>query len=173
MVKLHKEETAAMAWKEKRDQLKASAMELISKKKESHQSLLQAEEEVAQAKKKEQLARIQYEHDRTTTAEKLQSYRYAETRFKAEMQHEKAVRNAAKEAHGSVEKLHNVYGMEQQKVDQSIGFRKHRIEHQVQELQAAHQKSSEELTDLAQRYKEWRASQRERTAAVIKQSQDT
>jgi len=173
MAKLHKEETAAMAWKEKRDQLKSSAMEVISKKKASHQSLLQAEEEVAQAKKKEQLARIQYEHDRTTTAEKVQSYRYAETRFKAEMQHGKAASNAAKEAHGSVEKLHNVYGMEQQKVDQSIGFRKHRIEHQVHELQAAHQKSSEELTDLEQRYKEWQASQRERTAAVIKQSQDT
>merc|ERR1719502_872774 len=102
-----------MAWKEKRDQLKSSAMELIKKKKESHESLLQAEEEVAQAKKKEQLARIQYEHDRTTTAEEVQSYRYAETRFKAEMQHEKAAKAAANAAHQSVESLHRVYDIEQ------------------------------------------------------------
>merc|ERR1719401_1250770 len=100
-----------MAWKEKRDQLKASALEQIKKKKESHQSLLQAEDEVAQAKKKEQLARIQYEHDRVRTAEEVQSYRYAETRFKAEVQHEKAAQTSAMAARKSVENLHQVYGI--------------------------------------------------------------
>jgi len=170
---LHKEDQAAVAWKGKRDHLKDTAMELIKKKKESHSSLLQAEEEVVQAKKKEQLARIQYEHDRTSTAEEVQSYRYAETRFKAEVQHEKLAKANAQAAHESVESLHHVYGIEQQKVDQSIGFRKQRLEHQIQSVQAARQQSAQELTDLEQRYKDWKEMQRERTAAVVKQSQDT
>lgn len=172
-VVLHKEEQATMAWKEKRDQLKTSAMTLINKKKESHQSFLQAEEEVAQAKKKEELARIQYEHDRVRTGEEVQSYRYAETRFKAELQHEQAAKASAMAAHSSVENLHKVYGIEQKKVDQSIGFRKYRLEHQIQEVQAAQQKSSQELTELEQRYREWQQMQRERTAAVVKQQQET
>jgi len=172
-VVLHKEEQATMAWKAKTDQLKASAMELIKKKKESHQSFLQAEEEVAQAKKKQELARIQYEHDRVRTGEEVQSYRYAETRFKAELTHEQAAKTSAMAARKSVENLHEVYGIEQKKVDQSIGFRKYRLEHQIQEVQAAQQKSSQELTDLEQRYREWQQMQRERTAAVVKQSQET
>merc|ERR1719183_673180 len=89
-----KEEQAAMAWKEKRAQVKAAAMETIKRKKDSYASLLQAEEELAQAKRKEDDARIQYQHDNAAAAEKVQGYRYAETRYKAEAQHAEAAKAA-------------------------------------------------------------------------------
>merc|ERR1719316_325256 len=109
---LRKEEDSAKAWREKAEQTKASAMALIKKKKSSYQSLLEAEAEVAQAKKKEQLARMKYEHDLAQTSEEVQSYRYAETRYKAELHHEHAARAAAENARESLNKLHRVFEAE-------------------------------------------------------------
>merc|ERR1719161_1462153 len=110
-------------------------MELINKKKASYQSLLEAEAEVARAQKKQELARIQYEHDRAKTAEEVQSYRYAETRYKAELQHEQAAETAARAARDSVEKLFHVEKEEEQKVDQSILYRKEKLRRKMHEIE--------------------------------------
>jgi len=170
---LHKEHQAAVAWQEKEVQTKKAAMELISQKKASHQSLLEAEEAVAEAKKRERLARMNYERDSTATAEKVQSYRYAETRSKAEAEHANAARNAALAARESMEKIHSVFEAEQQKVDASVGYRKQKLERKIHEVVGARQKSTQELTDLEQTYKDWQQKQRERTAEVIKKGQAT
>lgn len=170
---LHKEESAARAWKEKKDQLKASAMETIKQKKASHEALLEAEAEVAKAKKKEEMARIRYERDRSKTAEEVQSFRYAETRHNAELEHEKAARAAAAFAHESVDKLFNVEHVEQEKVDQSIMFRKDRLRQKMQEVEAARDKATQELNALTEEYRGWQEKQRERTAEVVKKSQET
>lgn len=170
---LRKEEEAAKQWKAKMDQVKVSAMEHIKQKKSSYQSLLEAEAEVANAKKKEQLARIQYQHDAADTAEHVQSYRYAETRFKAEMQHEEAAKRAAMAAQDSVQNLYNVANVEEQKVDQSILYRKERLRQTIEKVEVAREKSNEDLSDLSTKYKQWKDQQRERTAEVIKKSQET
>jgi len=168
-----KEQAAAHAWSERKEQLKAGAMELINKKKVSYQSLLEAEAEVAAAKKKEELARIQYEHDRTATAEQVQSYRYAETRYKAELQHEQAAETAARAARESVEKLFHVEKEEEQKVDQSILYRKEKLRRKMHEIEEDRSHSSDELTGLQNQYRDWKEQQRERTAEVMKKSQET
>jgi len=168
-----KEETAARAWREKKDLLKEHAMETIKQKKASHEALLEAEAEVAAAKKKEELARIRYERDRSKTAEEVQSFRYAETRHTAELEHEKAAKAAAFAAHESVEKLFNVEHVEQEKVDQSIAFRKDRLLRKMQEVEAAKEKSSQELNALTQEYRMWQEKQRERTAEVVQKSKET
>jgi len=170
---LHKEEEAAKAWQEKRDQLKESAMALIKQKHERQQSLIQAEEEVEQAKKKAEMARSQYEDDRRKTADQVQSYRYAETRFAAEVQHEKTAKAAAMAAHEALEHFHQVYRAEEQKVDHSVRMRKEFLTHKIGEVEAARQKSTEQLEQLSQKYKDWQEQQRERTAEVVKKSQDT
>jgi len=170
---LQKEEQASKAWKKKEEQLKVEATERIRQKNAAHQSLLQAEEEVARAKHTARLARIRYEHDLANTAEEVQSYRYAETRFKAEVQHEKLAKTVALAAHGSLEKLEQVEGVEQQKVEQSIAFRKYRLAQKVRKVQAAREKTAQELTELQQQYKQWQEKQRDRTAAVVKKSQAT
>jgi len=170
---LQKEEEAAKAWQEKRDQLKESAMALIKQKHEQQQSLIQAEQEVEQAKKKAELARSLYEDDRRKTADQVQSYRYAETRFAAEVQHEAAAKAAAMAAHEALEHFHQVYRAEEQKVDHSVSFRKERLTHKIREVEAARQKSTEELEQLSRKYKDWQEQQRERTAEVVKKSQDT
>merc|ERR1740130_1921147 len=168
-----KEETAAKAWREKKDLLKTSAMEFIAQKKTSHQSLLEAEAELARAKKKEEMARLQYEHDRTSTGEKVQSYRYAETRYVAEAQHEKTAKAAAMAARESVEKLYNVEHAEQEKVDQSILYRKERLHRKINEVETLREKSRHEIEELEQKYRDWQQNQRERTADVVKKSQET
>lgn len=170
---LRREEHAARAWKEKQDQIKDSAMELIKQKKAAYQVLLQAEAASAQAKKQEELARIEYKHIQAKTAEQVQSYHYAETRYKAEVQHEKNAQANAMAARDSVEKLHNVANREQEKVDQSILFRKDRLRRKIQEIQGERVKSSHELSDLEQQYKDWQEMQRERTAEVVRKGQET
>lgn len=170
---LRKEEAAAMAWKMKKDQLKESAMELINQKKKSQQILLEAEEAVAQAKRKAEVARMKYDRDRTNTGEQVQSYRYAETRYKAEAQHEQAAKAAAMAARESVHKLYNVEHEEQEKVDRSILFRKERLRRKIREVEELRAKSRHELTDLEQHYREWQENQRERNADVVKKSQET
>jgi len=170
---LHKEEEAARAWKTKRDSLKVSAMELIKQKKVSYQGLLDAEEEVARAQKKAEMARIAYEHDRTTTGEQVQSYRYAETRYNAEAQHEQAAKAAALAAKHSVENLYNVEHVEKEKVDQSILYRKDRLRKKIHEVEEVRNKAHRELKELEQKYHEWQENQRERTAEVVKKSQET
>jgi len=172
-VVFRKEEHAAGAWKQKKDQLKESATELIQKKKTSQQAFMEAEAEVVRAKKKEETARMQYEHDRRTTGDQVQSYRYAETRYMAEAQHEKAAKAAAVAARDSVTKLYNVEQVEQEKVDQSILFRRDRLRHKIDEMEAVRGKAHKELTDLERKYREWQENQRERTAEVVKKSQET
>jgi len=168
-----KEETSANAWKEKTDKLKATALELIAKKKASYQALKDAEAEAAEAKKKEQLARMKFERDRTASAEHVQSYRYAETRYKAERQHEEASHRAAMEAQQSVQKLYNVEHVEEEKVEGSVMYRKNKLHSKIQQLRAARQKTSDELAGLKQQYADWKIKQQERTAEVIKKSQET
>lgn len=168
-----KEEVAAKAWKVKTDQLKVTAMSLIKQKKASYQSQLDAEAEVAKAKKKQELARIQYEHDASDTAEVVQSYRYAETRFKAEAQHEEAAKAATLAARNSVQKLYNVANVEKEKVDRSIAYREERLRRKMQEVEMAREKSSSDLNNLSQDYKHWQEQQRERTAEVVKKRQET
>lgn len=170
---LHKEHDAARLWADRREEMKASAMDLIKQKKAAHESLLESEAEVAQAKRKEELARIKYEHDAKETAEKVQSYRYAETRLKAEVQHEKAADLQVAAARESLEKLGHVEEVEMQKVEQSILFRKDRLRARIQQVQAAQQKSKNEMKGLEQKYMEWEEKQRERTAEVMRKSQET
>jgi len=172
-VVLRKEENAARAWQEKKDQLKSSAMQSIKQKKESYEALLQAEAEVAAAKKKEDLARITYDRDRTKTAEQVQSYRYAETRHKAEVQHEQVAKAAVDAARASAEKLYNVEHVEQEKVDQSILFRKDRLRRKIQKVEQQKAVSQNELSGLAQKYRDWQDNQRQRTVDVMKKSQET
>lgn len=172
-VVFRKEEEKAKAWREKKDMLKDAAMEVIKQKKASHQIFLEAEEEVARAKKKEEGARMQYDRDRKTTGEKVQSYRYAETRYKAEEQHEKAAKEAAMHARESVEKLYNVEHVEADKVDQSILYRKEKLRRKMEQVEAVREKSRHELTDLEQKYRDWQQNQRERTADVVRKSQET
>lgn len=170
---LRKEETAARAWKEKKDRLKEAAMQLIEQKKSSYQALLEAEAETARAKKKEEAARRQFEQDRQKTAEQVQSYRYAETRYKAELQHENTAKAAANAARESVQKLFNVEHAEAEKVDQSILYRKGKLQRKINEVQAAREHNRDELNGLAQKYRDWQEKQRERTAQVMKKSQET
>lgn len=170
---LHKEGEAARAWLAKKDQLKVSAMEVIKRREASHKILLEAEEEEAQAKKKMKLARMRYEHEITGTADKVQSYRYAETRYKAEVHHEHLARIAVEASRQSLHNLYSVEKMEQEKVDQSIVRRKDHLRRKMQTVEAAREKTSHELTNLAERYRNWEGKQRERTADVVKKSQET
>jgi len=170
---LRKEDNTAKAWKGKKDQLKVTAMAVIKQRKASYQSLLDAEAEVAKAKKKNEMARIQYEHDAADTAEMVQSYRYAETRFKAEAQHEEVAKAATLAARDSVQKLHNVANVEQEKVDQSISYRKERLHRKMQAVEMAREKSNNELSILIENYRQWQEQQRKRTAEVVKKSQET
>jgi len=170
---LRKEEDAAKAWKVKKDQMKTAAMEIIKQKKTSYQSLLEAEAEVAKAKKKEELARIQYKHDEADTAEHVQSYRYAETRFKAEVQHEEAAKSAAMAARESVQNLYGVEQVEQEKVERSVSFRKDRLQRKMEQVAMAREKSNQDLVNLKGEYRQWEDQQRDRTAEVIKKSQET
>jgi hypothetical protein len=167
-----KEEEAAKAWKERRDQLKDSAMALIKQKKTQHESLLAAEEEVKEARRKEQMARAKYESNRQQTAEKVQSYRYAETRFKAEEQHEKAAKETALAARESVAKLHRVFEVEEAKVHQSMSYRKQKLDRKIAEVEAARQANLQKIQELKQQYKNWQDEQRERTAAVVEKRED-
>lgn len=170
---LRKEENTAKAWKGKKDKLKVTAMSLIKQKKASYQSLLDAEAEAAKAQKKSEMAQIQYRHDAADTAEKVQSYRYAETRFKAEVQHEEVVKAATLAARDSVQKLYSVAHVEQDKVDQSILYRKERLQRKMQEVEMAREKDNSDLNILTQNYRHEQERQRERKAEVVKKRQET
>lgn len=170
---LRKEENNAKAWKDKSEQVKTSAMALVERKKASHKKLLEAEAAVAEARKAEKLARIQYEHDAAQTSEEVQSFRYAETRYKAELHHENLAKAEATRARETLDKLHNVFEVEEQKVEQSVGYREHRLRRKMHDLEAARQKSTHDLDELGQKYREWKESQSARAAAVVKKGRET
>lgn len=168
-----KEAQAANGWKEKKEQLHIHALQLIKEKNAAHQSLLEAQAEVARAKQREELADKRYRSERQDTSREVASYRYAETRFKAEITHEEAAERQAVAAKRSVEKLRNVMQVESEKVEMSIAASKQRLERKMRELEAVREHAGHELDDLQQRYSEWQASQRERAAEVVKKSEDT
>jgi len=167
------EEKKAKGWQEKKDQLHEHALELLKEKKVAHQSFLQAEQEVKEAKKREETMRIKYEQERRKTGQEVQSFRYAETRYKAEVTHEKLAAEAAIEAKKSVEKLGKVLRVESEKVEQSIAVNKHRIHQKMEKIEVAREKSEHELRNLEGKYHEWKELQRERAAQVVQKGRET
>lgn len=167
------EEKKAKGWQEKKDQLHEHALELLKEKKVVHQSMLQAEQEVVEAKKREETARIKYEQERRKTGQEVQSFRYAETRYKAEVTHEKVAAEAAIQAKKSVEKLGKVMRVESEKVERSIVVNKHRIHQKMEKIEIAREKSEHELRILEGQYHEWKELQRERAAQVVRKGRET
>lgn len=168
-----REQQVAKGWEQKRDQLHDHAIEMLKEKKVAHAGLLEAEQQVAQAKRAEGVARIKYEHERQRVGDEIQSFRYSETRLKAEVAHEKSAEEAALAAKESVSKLAKVLEVESEKVEESSEVSKNRVHHKMQEIEASRERSRTELESLRQRYREWQDSQRERAAEVVRKSQDT
>merc|ERR1719272_1477919 len=107
------------------------------------------------------------------TGSEIQSYRYAETRVKAEITHEKAAEEATLAAKESVKKLGNVLEVESQKVEESMTVSKNQIRHRMQKLEVAREKTEQQVAGLKQEYRDWQETQRLRAAEVIKKAQDT
>jgi hypothetical protein len=103
----------------------------------------------------------------------VHSYQYADTKYKAEVEHETASKESALAAKDSVEKLDSVLTLETRKIDEMSLLRKHRIEEREHILKAAHEKSEQSLKVLEEQYREWKEVQRKRAAEVVKKSQDT
>jgi len=103
----------------------------------------------------------------------VQSFRYAETRYKAEVTHEKVAAEAAIQAKKSVEKLGKVMRVESEKVERSIVVNKHRIHQKMEKIEIAREKSEHELRILEGQYHEWKELQRERAAQVVRKGRET
>jgi len=168
-----KEEKAARGWGEKKEQLHQHALEILKDKKVAHQSLLAAEHEVAEAKKREEEAQRKFDTERKRISQEITSFKYANTRFEAELTHEKAAKEAALAAKESVEKLDKVLEVESEKVEESMTVNKNRVHRKMEQLEAEREKETRELDDLEQKYREWQESQRQRAAEVVTKSQDT
>jgi len=162
-----KEQEASKAWREKRDVLKRTAMELVEKKEQSYKAMLEAEAEAAKWQKKAELARMQYEHDRVRTADQVQQYKYAETRFNAELEHENKAKEAAMQARETVERLHEAEHSEEKKVDEAISMRRNKLQRKINKVEAAREKDSSTLNKLEDKYREWKHDQHERTEKVL------
>jgi len=170
---LAREEQAAKGWQEKKDQLHEHALELLKEKKVAHQSLLEAEHEVAEAKKKEEMAARHETEMRHLTGQEVQSFRYAETRAKAELAHMKAAEESTFAAKESVKKLNNVLEVESEKVEESMEVNKMRIHQRMEAIEASREKAKMELEGLEHRYREWQETQKQRAQDVVRKSQDT
>merc|ERR1740130_1526581 len=170
---LQKEQEKAKGWEQKRDTLHDHALETLKEKKVAYASLLQAEERTREAKKGEQISHINYEHQRQKTGQEIQSFRYSETRLKAEVTHEKAAEEATLKAKESVNKLDHVLKVEAEKVDESSEVSKSRISNKIREIERAEEKSKNELAGLQNQYREWQEGQRMRAADVVRKGQDT
>lgn len=167
------EDRMAIGWRDKKEQLKQSALELIKGRNAAKENLLQVEEQVAEMKHKEEQARRVFERQRQRTTEGVHTYQYADTKYKAEVEHEKASKESAFAAKESVEKLDSVLTLETRKIDEMSLLRKRRIEEREHTLKAAHEKSEHSLKVLEEQYREWQEVQRKRAAEVVKKSQDT
>lgn len=170
---LAREQQKAKGWHEKTNELHEHALELLNEKKMAHQSLLQAENEVEEAKKREELARGKYESQRRKVAEEVQSFRYAETRFKAEAAHEQSAKENAVAAEQSVSKLNKVLEVESVKVEESVEVSKSRIHHRMEDIQARREKTKHQLEELKERYHQWQENERARAAEVVQKASDT
>jgi len=170
---LEKEAKAVKIWQEKKDQIHAHALQVLEEKKVAHEGVLQAEQAVAEAKKMEEIAEVKYNQARQRTGSEIQSYRYAETRVKAEITHEKAAEEATLAAKESVKKLGNVLEVESQKVEESMTVSKNQIHRRMQQTEVAREKTEQEVAGLKQQYREWQEHQKLRAAEVIKKAQDT
>jgi len=168
-----KDAEAVKVWQEKMDQVHAHALELLKEKKVLLQQAEQAEQDVAEAKKREEITGIKYKEARQQTSREIQSFRYAETRVKAEITHEKAAEEATAAAKESVEKLGNVLQVESEKVEESMTVSKNQIRNRMEKIDAAREQAVAELADLQQQYKGWQENQRVRAADVIQKAQDT
>jgi hypothetical protein len=167
------EERTAMGWQKKKEQLKRTAIELIKERHSSKDSLLQAEAEVAEAKQKEQKARRKFEQQRQHASREIQSYRYADTRLKAQTTREQVAKEQVLAAKESATKLEEVMAMEAQKVENSLAGQRETLQKKMHKVEAAHGRSEGELARLEEEYRRWEERQRQRAAEVVKQSQDT
>lgn len=172
-MKLEKEQHAETGWQEKRDQLHAHALETLKEKKVAYASLMQAEQQTAEVKKMEDAARIKFEQERKRTSQEVQSFRYSETRLKAEVTHEKAAEEATMEAKESVNKLTNVLQVESEKVVESMAVNRDRIRQKMQQIENSRTKSRNELEGLKNEYRAWQEHQRTRAVEVVRKGQDT
>lgn len=170
---LQKEAEAVKVWQEKKDQVHAHALEVLEEKKLAHQGVLEAEKDLAEAKKREEVAEHKYNEARQHTSSEIQSYRYAETRVKAEMTHEKAAEEAALAAKESVKRLGNVLQVESEKVEQSMTVTKNQVRHRMQKMEVGREKTEQELAGLKQQYRDWQENQRLKAAEVVKKAQET
>lgn len=170
---LEKEHQAVKGWKEKQDQIHAHALQLLEDKKVAKQGFEQAEHEIAEAKKRAEVMESKYKEARQLTGQEIQSYRYAETRVKAEFTHEKAAEEAAEAARESVKKLGNVLQVESQKVEESMDAQKSSIHQRMEKITAAQEGTAQQVINLKQRYHEWQESQRVRAADVVTKAEET
>jgi hypothetical protein len=167
------DERAAIGWRNKKEELKQSAISLIKSRQAAKESLAQLEAEADEVQRKEAQAHREFNRQRQRATEEVQSYQYADTRFKATVAHETAAKEAALAAKESVAKLDSVETLETRKVDESMLLQKHRMEAKRRAIEAAREKSSEELRKLEVQYREWQENERRRAAEVVKRSQDT
>lgn len=170
---LQKEQEAIKGWQEKKDKIHAHALELLEAKKVAHEAELAAEEKIAEAKKEAESAHSKYEYARQKTSQEVQSYRYAETRLKAEIAHEKGTEEAASAAKESVEKLGKVLEVESEKVEESMEVNKNQIHDRMRQAEAFRAKTEEEVVELQRKYREWQERQKARASEVIKKAEDT
>lgn len=170
---LEEDDRAVVNWRNKKDQIKQSAVNFIKGRESAKEKLLQVEDEMVEMKRKEEQARRAFERQRQRASDEVQSYQYADTKFKAEVAHEVAAKDATLAAKESLEKLDNVMSLETRKVDESMLIQKHRIEARRRAIEAARERSSRELQALEEQYREWKENQQKRAAEVLKRSQDT
>jgi len=170
---LQKEAQAVKVWQEKKDQVHAHALEVLEEKKQAHQGVLQAEQDLVAAKAREEAAEHKYNEARQHTSSEIQSYRYAETRVTAEETHFKAAEEAALAAKESVKRLGNVLQVESEKVEESMTVSKNQIRHRMQKIEVAGEKTQREIVALKQQYRDWQENQRLKAAEVVKKAQET
>lgn len=160
-------------WKNKKDQLKTSAIGFLKAKESSHASLLQAEEAVAEAQRRADIARKQYEYDRQMASREIQSFRYAETRYKAELTHEQSAEVSERAAKESVDKLTNILSDEERKVDETMTVKREHLQKRIEGFEKLREKSGKELEELEHQYSSWQEQQRSRAHEVAQQKQQT
>jgi len=165
---LQKSAELAKEWKTKSEELKAMSKEQIREKHAVKKALLEAEAEVAKAKERELELRRSFERKSKEVAEKVQSFEYAETRYKAQFAHEKLAKEAALAAKESLNELERTFDVESQKVEESVDIRKVQLSRKMHVIEEDKEKSTEELAHLKGQFAEWRADTYKEKQAIEK-----
>jgi hypothetical protein len=148
-------ENRATQWNAKKDEFHSAAIATIDERRASVQKLQAAVAAEEKAHQERQLAEKHLDQVKKNVNFNVVGYRFSLAKTRAAESEEKRAKESRREAETAVKRLTNIMNMEQRRVDESMAIGKDRVQGKIRELEGVKKRSSAQLSQLMQEFKQW------------------